>query len=360
MAANDPGGVLQIVQRGDWRQALANDYTATASRLLTAYQNILPNLRDSAAAFTGRLHEWEAANPDSTLSSGDVQGFSEYSAFLRRVQIEMDDFAKLIGDESGKLQGKAIPMGTQAASDSAIRLSGGLAPVIQTQWNRPAPETLQTLINYVDGDAFRYNVNGFSDNAAQDVADTILASVAQGKNPSTIARILDNWFAIPFSWGDNMARTVQLYSYRAANHATFAANDNLLNGWVWIASIGDPRTCMSCISQHGSVHKVTETLNDHHAGRCSPAPWVKGTTWPELIIDGPSWFESQPESAQQTMMGGAMFNAWKSGAMKWQDMSQPYHDDVYGEMLREASVSGVLGKEEAQTYYVRNQSSTPG
>ena len=41
--------------------------------------------------------------------------------------------------------------------------------------------------------------------------------------------------------------------------------------------------------------------------------------------------------------------------MRWEDMSQPYHDDVYGEMLREASVSGALGNDEAQKYYVRNQ-----
>ncbi len=359
MAANDPGGldgssVQQIIARGDWRLRLAQDYQTTANRLLMAYQNILPNLRESAGLLNTRIAEWDAANPDSRMSSEDVKGFSEYAAFLRRVRIEMDDFANIIGDESGRLQTNAIPTGTQAGENLAAQLSGSLATVIQTQWNRPAPEALETLINYVDGDAFRHNVNGFTDDAASDVADTILAAVAQGKNPSAIARILDNWFAIPFSWGDNMTRTVQLYSYRAANHASFAANENLLNGWVWIASL-DTRTCMSCISQHGSVHKVTETLNDHHRGRCAPAPWVKGTNWPNLIISGPNWFESQPEGVQQTMMGGAMYNAWKSGAMAWSDMSQPYHDDVYGEMLREASVSGALGNEEAQKYYVRNQ-----
>ncbi len=283
-----------------------------------------------------------------------MQNFSEYSALLRRVEIEMDDFSVLIRNEAGLLQDGAIPLGTQAGEAAATQLSGGLARIIQVNWNRPAPETLQTLINYVDGDAFRYNINGFSDNAAQSAADTILASVAQGKNPDTIARILDTWFAIPYSWGDNMVRTVQNYSYRGSNHASFAANADLLNGWVWIASL-DSTVCMSCVSQHGSVHDVTETLNDHHQGRCAPAPWVKGTNWPNLIITGPNWFESQPEATQQTMMGGAMYNAWKDGAVDWSDMSQPYHDDVYGEMLREASVSGALGDEEAQQYYVRNQ-----
>src|SRR5436853_1318112 len=331
MATNDPGAIQQIIARGDWRLRLVADYSITAGRLLTAYQNILPALRESAGSLNTRIGEWDAANPDARMSSEDVKGFGEYSALLRRVQIEMQDFAKLIRDESGRLQTNAIPTGAQAGENLAVQLSGGLATVIQTQWNRPAPEALEALIGYVDGAAFRDNVNGFTDNAAQDVADTILAAVAQGKNPSAIARILDNWFAIPFSWGDNMTRTVQLYSYRAANHATFAANENLLNGWVWIASL-DTRTCMSCISQHGSVHKVTDFLNDHHKGRCAPAPWVKGTTWPELIISGPNWFETQPEAVQRTMMGGALYNAWSGGAMKWQDMSQPYHDSVYGEM----------------------------
>lgn len=354
MASNDPGGVNQILQRADWRLRLSADYGTTASRLVNAYQNILPALRESADGLTGRMSNWETANPDARLSSEDVKGFSEYAAFLRRVQIELKDFSQLIGDESSRLQQNAIPIGTQSGQDLAAQLAGNLAPIIITQWNRPAPEALQTLINYVDGQAFQDNVNGFTDNAASDVADTILAAVAQGKNPSTIARILEKWFAIPFSWGDNMTRTVQLYSYRAANHATFTANENLLNGWVWIATL-DARVCMSCVSQHGSVHKVTEFLNDHHKGRCAPAPWVKGTTWPNLIITGPNWFESQPEGVQRNMMGGAMFNAWKDGAVGWPDMSQPYHDDVYGEMLREASVSGALGRDEAQKYYVRNQ-----
>lgn len=747
MASNEPSSVQQIIARSDWRQRLVSDYEATADRLLSAYQNILPRLRDAAGALNNRISEWDAANPDGRMSAGDVQGFGEYGALLRRVQAETQDFARLIRNESGGLQDRAIPLGTQAGQDLAVQLSGNLSQIIQTQWNRPAPETLRQLIDYVDGAAFRDKISSFGENAAENAADTILAAVAQGKNPRTIATILNNWFAIPYTWGDNMVSTAQLYSYRAANHASFTANQNLLNGWVWIASldtrvcfpkgtliqtdkglrfiedikvgdkvltntgvyrrvaetirrpysgaantilrddqritmtadhpilverfgirhwvaakdvrvgdrvfvnadnqpdnlnhrgsdiavkggirntdrakslfnkalhlsliglrspmpintidlnnkiaggdeeinrvaaksslldklfskfvktqpeaslwlrfgirfsiarwtaillarqnrhnaelrptgktsinyrraatffrtvkipfpmlgkfltatfagnisrirsfagsaasrvavsVGDRNTevfatdgagfsdtvalnafitqpaaklsrscaliserlaaflansinpfilhrivarpaaipsttfsnpgsrdteslstmvagsfnhstiisnvahhiqsevynleveidhtyvangllvhnCMSCVSQHGTVFPVTKTLNDHHKGRCAPAPWVKGTSWPELMITGPNWFESQSAATQRNMMGGALYNAWKSGAMQWPDMSQPYQDDVYGEMLREASVSGALGRDEAQKYYVRNQ-----
>lgn len=354
MASNEPSGVQQIIARSDWRLRLVSDYEATADRLLSAYEKILPRLREAAGALNSRISEWDAANPDGRMSAGDVQGFGQYSAFLRQVQAETQDFARLIRNESSGLQDRAIPLGTQAGQGLAVQLAGGLATVVQTQWNRPAPEALRQLIDYVDGAAFREKIGSFGENAAENAADTILTTVAQGKNPRTIATIINNWFAIPYTWGDNMVSTAQLYSYRAANHASFTANENLLNGWVWIASL-DTRVCMSCVSQHGTVFPVTKTLNDHHKGRCGPAPWVKGTRWPELMITGPNWFESQSAATQRNMMGGAMYNAWKSGAMVWSDMSQPYHDDVYGEMLREASVSGALGRDEAQKYYVRNQ-----
>lgn len=354
MPPDTNAALQQIISRSDWRQTLSTDYQDTAARLLAAYDRMLPTLRDSAGLFTQRLIDYAAANDGALPGASDVQNLTEYQRLLLQVETEMRDFAALARNEASGLQDKAITTGSDAALEMITAMSGSQATIIEGMWNRPAPETLKTLIGYVDSDAFRESTSTFGTNAAQNIADVILAGVAQGKNPNAIAGLLGNWYAVPYAWADNTVRTVQLYSYRAANQASYAANPDVLNGWVWIAAL-DSRTCMSCISQHGTKHGLDESLNDHHQGRCTPAPWVKGTTWPDTMITGPNWFESQPESFQRQAMGGAMFNAWQAGAINWKDMSQVYHDPIYGPMLREASVSGVLGTRNASQYYVRNQ-----
>lgn len=356
MASNQqPASIQQIIDRSDWRRQLAADYADTAARLQRAYGRILPNLQSAANGVNTRIIDWTNANPDDRISAADVQGFKQFQDLLKRVEIEMKDFAVLVRNEAGGLQDKAIVTGLDGALEMAVDTSGNLATIVQAMWNRPSPEALKTLIGYVDGDAFRQKASVFGEKAAQNIADVVLSGVAQGMNPRAIARLTSSWFDIPYSWAENSTRTVQLYSNRAANQASYMTNPDVLNGWIWIAALGDSRTCMSCISQHGSKHTLDEVLSDHHQGRCTPAPWVKGTTWPDIIVSGPNWFDAQPESYQRGQMGGALFNAWKAGAMQWSDMSEPYEDDVYGIMLREASVSGTLGVEQAKQYYVRNQ-----
>lgn len=355
MAGNQPPpGIRQIIDRADWRTTLERDYTDTAGRLQDAYKNILPQLRGSAGAFTQQLTDWQRANPNDTLSTGDIPNMTSYQELLTRVEIELRGFGEQIRAESANLQSRAVGIGLDAALDLTTQTTPGLEAIIGTAWNRPDPLALQTLINYVDSAAFQTNAAQFGANAAQSIADVILAGVAQGKNPRAIASLISTWYSVPYAWAENMARTTQLYSYRGASHAAYAANSDVLSGWMWYAAL-DTWTCMSCIHQHGKQFPLTESLNDHHRGRCVAVPVVKGSTWPSLIITGENWFNSQSPARQQAQMGGALYRAWKAGAIAWNDMSVKYQDSVFGEMLREVTVSGKLGKKAAQQYYWFNQ-----
>lgn len=356
MATNQapPVNIQQIIDRADWWRTLETDYEATKTRLVTAYERALPSIRDAIALLEQRLGDLQDARPGETITTGQVTGLEEYRNLLRRMEIEMRDFAGVVRNEAGTLQDRGIVVGANAAEDMTSATAGNLNTVIQTGWNRPDPAALARLIDTVDGAPFREKASAFGQNAAQQIADMVLTAVAQGKNPRAIAGLLRNGLLIPYGWAENMVRTAQLWAYRGASHATYAANSRVLEGWVWYAAL-DTRTCLSCISQHGRKYPLTASLNDHHQGRCTPVPIVRGSTWPDLIITGPNWFESQPASYQRAQMGGALWRAWQDGAIRWNEMSQPYQDDVYGEMLREVSVSGALGKEAAQQYYWFNQ-----
>jgi hypothetical protein len=161
--------------------------------------------------------------------------------------------------------------------------------------------------------------------------------------------MIEQWLGLPYAWAENMTRTVQNWSYRTASHASYAANSDVVSGWMWW-SAQDITTCLSCWKQHGSVHEVNEVLNDHHRGRCTPLPIVRGTRWADTTERGEDVFKRLPAEDQRRVMGGAMHRAYQAGRVDFGQVSRPYDDGVYGKMLRQASLKDILGNE-AQKYY---------
>ena len=115
------------------------------------------------------------------------------------------------------------------------------------------------------------------------------------------------------------------------NHATYRANERVLEGWIW-SSARDTRTCISCWSQHGRVYRLDQVLRDHHQGRCAPIPLVRGST--RQWQTGEQLFDNLRPEQQQQIMGPGLYDAWRRGDVQFNELSVPYYDDVYGEMLR--------------------------
>lgn len=350
----DVNGILRrIIEGAQWFSDLTQDYGATIARLLDVYKRTLAALEPTVSDLDAALSEYIHYAPHTGITGEYVSSTPEFKRLIQGVETEMRDFAAVMRNEAGGLQDRAVQVGLMGALEMAQATSGGLDDVIRQAWRQPADSVLTALIGYVDSAAFREGAAQFGVNAADNLREVILTGVGQGKNPSTTASIIRTWFSVPYAWADNTMRTVQLYSYRTTNHASYAANSDVLDGWMWSASLDD-RCCLSCVSQHGTVHKLTETLNDHHRGRCSPIPLVKGTTWINQVQTGQQWFEELNEGRQQQQMGMALWNAWNAGAIQWSDMSHKYQDPVYGDMLREASVKSVLGSEATQYYAINN------
>jgi hypothetical protein len=324
-----------IAAREDWRDRLTADYEATATRLQTAYARTLPRIQDRRDLLIGRLQE--LSQNDDALTVRRVRGLSQFSDLSDSIKLEMDSFAAIAQNEAATLAESAVQMGLFSAEDMAAASAGQGRALVMGMWNRPDPAALQRLVGYVDSDAMRSKWTAFGTNAGQQFADTVLAGIAQGMNPNATARLISNWMNVPLAWAANSVRTVQLYSYRKAAHETYRANSDIVIGWVWGASL-DPRTCMSCISKHGSFHTLDEELNDHHAGRCTEIPVVRGTSWHQEMQSGESWFNEQSPVTQREMMGKGMYEAWMAGKIDFSNLSVEYHNDVYGTMQRMATL----------------------
>ena len=164
-----------------------------------------------------------------------------------------------------------------------------------------------------------------SEEATAAMRRSLVLGVAAGDNPVTTARRMIRRTEGVFNGGLTramvIARTETLDAHRAAAQAAQNANADVLAGWRWWAQL-EPRTCLSCIAQHGKLFPLDDPGPlDHHQGRCARVPATK--SWRELGFDldetvpkvetGPQWFARQPEAIQLRMMGPARMEAWLAG-----------------------------------------------
>jgi hypothetical protein len=215
------------------------------------------------------------------------------------------------------------------------------------------------MIDYFRTGGPFYNalVNLFGENLAGYIRDTMVEGILTGQGPRYVGELLATTFGAALTWSLMTARTSMLYAYREATIAGYRRNSDIVQGWIWHAQLGSPRTCLSCIAQHGTFHTLDETLNDHHNGRCAMVPETK--RWADLGVDandpqeiqkGLDWFDALPADRQRQIMGPSMYDAWKDGRISTDDFSRDYHDSVYGMMKRTPSLRALLGPEAARYY----------
>lgn len=350
----NPVNVDQMIfNRGDWRRRLAASDRDLAERLAAAYQRNIVGIQVEMRKLVAKLRELPARD-DGTLSPEAVtvvRDLDEYQAWLARMNSEMRDFSAILRNSMIEVSDDAIAVGVDSAQTMTLATAGRGEALVANAWVRPNLDAIRANVDYMDGSQMAYRINNFAPNAVREAQDLVIGLVAQGVNPRRIASELNRQLMTPLGWSMNMARTVQIWSYRSGVHQTYRANDHILEGWVWM-SARDVRTCISCWGKDGTVHSVNEVLNDHHQGRCTPAPIVKGARWHFERRKGREVFNELDERDQEFIMGGAMFRAWRAGEVNFDQFSQKYDDGVYGEMLRASSLSSILG-DGARVFYAR-------
>lgn len=218
----------------------------------------------------------------------------------------------------------------------------GMPASVQEAWNQPDPDALRAAVDYSSKPAWKGELEKYK-NAVPEVAQNVaIRGIAMGRGPLAIARdfrkVVED---LPVSKANNIARTLQLASYRNATAQHYVDNSRILTGQARIAVL-DKRTCMTCVTLHGTVLPVGAVVEDHHQGRCTSIGMVRG--FERQITPGVDWFAQQDEDTQIEMMGETAYEYWKQGRIQLQDFIQPYQDDVYGRMLRQASLSEIMGR----------------
>ncbi|MFA7302063.1 MAG: phage minor head protein, partial [Candidatus Shapirobacteria bacterium] len=217
-------------------------------------------------------------------------------------------------------------------------------PVILPGFNRLNQDAIIALLGFLSPEGELYKRVGELAGATSDyVIEKLLEGVTLGYNPKKIARAFGDAYGRGLTDALRMVRTVQLYSYREANRASYSVNQNAVSGWIWGATL-DGLTCPACLAMHGTLHKLDERLNGHHNCRCAMIPVT--TIFPPAITEtGEEWFSKQPEAKQRALLGGQYYDAWKGGAYKFSDLAGTHTDKVYGDMRVREPLWKLLGAE---------------
>lgn len=228
------------------------------------------------------------------------------------------------------------------------------------RWNTADPEVVNELVGFVTNPAWEAQLGSYGDDVLNVVRNQAITGTAQGWGPARITRAITRKIRGLPAAGDigrvagvsehqaqNMMRTLQMQSFRGAQTINRVVNADILEEQIRIAAL-DERTCLACVSLHGERFPINERIDDHHQGRCTSIPVVRGR--PRTVTSGEEWWNGLSEQRQLAQAGPANFAALQSGAVDLGDFVQPYDDPVFGSMLRESSLSGVLG-EGAQEFY---------
>lgn len=241
------------------------------------------------------------------------------------------DLRAIIEREIGRYAAWA-DMEIQAASISAVEQS--LRETKKETEIHLKAEQVIPLLSYLEKD--RLTTLG------KDVAEKVDTGLKVGIAIEVFRRMM----GLGLVWTRRAARTAIAYAGRDTKLLAYRANARFIDGWIWVSAML-PTTCMACIAMHGTFHRLDERLNDHASGYCQPKPWRKGLPGIEL---GTDLFSLLSDEEQKKRMGPGKWEAWKSGRFDFRDLITTYQDDTWGELIREASLKGLLGDEAKEWY----------
>lgn len=295
-----------------------------------AYTLIYDRMRGDVDALALAIEQLEAP------TSAKVKNLPQYKRLVRRAGEEIDRFVVYLETVVGTAAAAAIALGLgHSAALVNVATGGGFVGL--------EPAVMGKLLDYLRPDGPLYARLKLITGGTQDrVVQAILDGVGLGQNPRTIAAAIQDAFGGGLTDALRHTRTVQLYAYRDSTRANYMATGGIVTGWVWMAEL-DADVCLSCVAQHGTIHDLNETLDDHYNGRCAALPYIPDFGNP-VEQSGQDWFDSLPSDQQSAMMGAEKHGAYVNGQFTFDQLSTQQANDIYGTMRTETPLKDLIGK----------------
>jgi hypothetical protein len=335
---------------------LDDGYTGAASSVVRAIGNNM-----NSGLLEMRLKQLEEEAARLVEAGQQMRPDNAYlTAFFDTLEDTLKDNRALINAATGELGQN----GVVAAETISLRLvTEGLpqqvVAAVNGQWNRPDPNAVAGLVDFTSDPAWNDLLKGYTDRMIERVNDRALFGFVNGWNPLRTARELrkltqgaDGSPGLAKFEAETIMRTLQLSSYRRGVAAYQAANAQILEPEAVRIAVLDMRTCLACVALHGKRIPLGEPVRDHWNGRCTSVAMVRG--YERQIQTGEEWFNALPEGRQQQQRAfnnnPSYWAAYRAGDVRLDDFVEEATDPVFGEMVMQASLSGILG-DGARRYY---------
>lgn len=322
-----------------------------AQRIKTIVNQLLDRNYDSAvksvlnaitSSTTGGLigTRLDELNAESLRLAESGQKLTPANPILRALLADLDDTmtrnAGRIDGIAGDVQRIGIDAGQTLAKQLALPEQFSALGIT---WNAPDIEAINSLIDYVNTPAFAQELAQYGDDVVAIVRNQAIRGIVEGWGPiRTAQEIRRTATSLPAHRANMLMRTLQLQSYRRSTAIAHAANADIITKQIRIATL-DTRVCLACVALHGTEMPVGEQVIDHHAGRCTSIAQIRGINY--NIPTGEAWFNGLSEADQLALAGPGKLELLQSGKAQLRDFVQPYQDEVFGDMLREASIKFV-------------------
>ena len=319
-----PDNIVDLVKA--LRDALSRADEKALNQIITAYGDMYKRLLPRIDALALEISTLE--NP----TRAQIAKLTRYKTLISEIQRELNTYSGYAETVMRQSSSTAIKYGIVDAKSMVLVQNPGLAAT----WKTLNPRAIESLIGYLqEGSPLMNRIRELAPKTASGVANMILDRVAFGANPKTIAaeiiRDVTKGIGIGLTDALRMTRTVQLYSYREANRASYVANSDVVQGWIWVSVLAT-ETCAACMALHGTEHGVDETLDDHYNGECYAVPKVIGGR-NDYSGQGEAYFNSLSEAEQKNVVGNSTWELLNNGDIAFNDLVTHRDDEVYGSMI---------------------------
>lgn len=346
-----PHPVIEAAERN--RRELLRNENKASTRLISAYGLIYNRLTPKIQQLENDI---ELLNSRGELSINKVRKLNVYASLVDQVNTEITRYGGFVDTEIRINTVNTINTAfshSQRLTQSYFLFNKTATDAFNVTWDNLPVESVETLLGFLRTDSPLHTnlTRDLGSVATQVFEQNLIEGIALGYNSTKVANAINSSLGQPLSWTLNSVRTANLWTYREASRANYLNNSEIVDGWTWYAAL-DLRTCMSCFNMHGRFFELGSALNDHHSGRCTQIPHIPdkfGIEQPE-INEGEKIFNSLPRDIQIQQMGLAKYNAYRAGEFKFSELSEAYQNDIYGDMLKEASLVGMIG-DRAKNYY---------
>lgn len=379
---SDPDGSLYLQAQLYQRKLAARD-AALARRIVARYAEAYQSLRGSFDALAGEIAQNIARNQVFTIDR--VRRLERYALLLDQVDAQLREFSRYAAMEISSQQAAEVREALRRAAELRATAAGqGLlsAPDIEGRGAYPPgadERRIDELFNRLNNEPYLHlvgtmadgtplynyllngggSVPGLTPQVIEQIERVLEQALLEGWNPRKAARMFRDALGVGLTRALAIARTEMMRSYREATRYEYMQAG--VREWEWMATM-DLRTCMACIGLDGMRFPINEPMADHVNGRCTMVPVIgdmgpreRRVQWPEkglMTGTGEDWFNSLTDAQKREWMGEGNYNAWKAGAVTFQDFIGQRQSDVFGKSYVQESLVNLLG-DNASQYYAR-------